>query len=98
MAGTRARPERRPHARSMSPWAVGVAAGVTVAVAVGTAAFAVSGRAADGRGVVRDDGTVVERAVTEEESRKQQGYWTEERVREAVRESKPLGPLGVEGG
>ncbi|MDQ1012986.1 ABC-type sugar transport system ATPase subunit [Streptomyces sp. V4I23] len=98
MGGTRARPERRPHAKSVSPWAVGVAAGVAVAgaVAVATAAFAVSGQVGDERGVVKDDGTVVERGATEEESRKQQDYWTEERVREAVRESKPMGPLGVE--
>lgn len=97
MAGTLARPEGRPRTRSMSPWAVGVAAGVAVAVGVGTVVFAVSGRAGDGRGVVRDDGTVVERGVTEEESREEREYGTEERVREAVRESKPLGPLGVEG-
>lgn len=93
MAGTGAR-RRRQRVKSV-PRAVVVAAGVTAAVAVATAAFAVQ-RHADERGVVKDDGKVVEYGVTEEESRKQQEYWTEERVREAVRDSKPLGPIGIE--
>ncbi|MBT2423425.1 hypothetical protein J7F01_41330 [Streptomyces sp. ISL-22] len=65
-------------------------------MAVATAAFAVQRHVGDERGVVKDDGKVVEYGVTEEESRKQQEYWTEERVREAVRDSKPLGPIGIE--
>lgn len=94
MAGAEARRKRQRRAKS-TPRAV-VVAGVTAAVAVATAAFAVQRHAVDERGVVKDDGKVVEYGVTEEEGREQQGYWTEERVREAVRDSKPLGPLGIE--
>lgn len=96
MAGAGARRKGRPHAESM-PRALALTAGVTAAVAVATAAFAVQRHAVDEHGVVKDDGKGgVEYRVPEEEGRRQQEHWTEERVREAVRDSKPLGPLGIE--
>ena len=94
MASTARRRKGRPHAKP-TQWAVAVAAGALAAVAAATAAFATQ-HAGSERGIVRDNGEVVEHRVTEEESRKQREYWTEERIRDAVRESKPMGPLPIE--
>lgn len=47
-------------------------------------------------GVVEDNGTTAEHTISDEQAARDREYWTDDRVREAVRNAKPGGPIAVE--
>ena len=47
-------------------------------------------------GVAGDNGSTAEHRISDEQAEHDREYWTDDRVREAVRNAKPGGPIAIE--